>query len=100
MSHAHFFGLHRACGKENFRRGAMRILLEEMMLDGPDGIEAQFIGQRDLFEAVIENPFFGFAVPWARYRDLIEDSEFHRVTPCHTGCLAQSDRQGKGLPER
>src|SRR6266481_1345871 len=41
VTDAHLFGFHRACGEKQFRRGAMRIFLEEMMLDGPHGIEAE-----------------------------------------------------------
>jgi hypothetical protein len=58
----------------------MRIFLEEVMLDGPHGIEAERIGQGDLFEAVVVDIFFGFAPPWSRYRDFIEEAKFQGIT--------------------
>jgi len=45
----------------------MRIFFEEVMLDGPDGIEAERIGEGNLLEAVVIDGFFGFAPPWSRY---------------------------------
>jgi hypothetical protein len=58
----------------------MRIFFEEVMLDSPHRIEAERIGQRDLFEAIVVDGFFGFAPPWSRYRDFIEEAKFHRIT--------------------
>ncbi len=55
----------------------MRILLEEVMLDGEDRLEAQLVGQFHLLQAAIVDGFFGFAGPWTRNRDFIEESEFH-----------------------
>src|SRR6516164_3208806 len=50
------------------------------MLHAPHRIEAQFVGQRDLFEAIVEHALFALTVPWTRHRNLIEDSKLHRVT--------------------
>ena len=58
----------------------MRILFEEMMLDAPDRVEAEFVGQLDLLETIVEHPLFGFAIPWTRHRNFIENSEFHLDT--------------------
>src|ERR1017187_8742388 len=82
VTDAHFFGLHRARGQEQLGGRAMRIFFEEVMLDGPDGIEAELIGQRDLLEAVVVDGFFRFAAPWPRYGDFIEEAKFHCFTCC------------------
>src|ERR1700722_7121741 len=80
VADAHLPGLHRARGQEQLGRGAMRIFFEEVMLDGPHRIEAERIGESDLLEAVVVHVFFGFAPPWSRYRDFIEEAEFHSIT--------------------
>jgi len=80
MADAHFLGAHRTRGQEDLWRRAMRVFLKEVMLDCPHRIEAEFIGERDLFEAIIEDALFGFAVPWTRHRNFVEDSKFHGLT--------------------
>src|SRR5690349_11890872 len=96
MTNAHLFGLHRARGQENFGSGAMRIFFEEMMLDAPDRIETEFIGQNDLLEAIVKYPLFGLAIPWTRHRDLIEDSKFHACTSGTTVRMIIAPRTPRG----
>ena len=50
------------------------------MLDRPHRVEAKLVGQGDLLEAIVVDPFFGFAAPWPRHRDFVENAEFHDVT--------------------
>ena len=69
---------HRGRGREeDLRRRRMAVLLEEMVLDLPDLVEAQFIGETDLLERlVIDAPFRGLG-PGTLDGMLVEDAEFH-----------------------
>src|SRR5215469_13572618 len=51
------------------------------MLDGPHGIEAERIRQRDLLEAVVVNGFLGLTSPRSRHGNFIEQAKFHGVSP-------------------
>jgi hypothetical protein len=42
------------------------IFLEKMVLDAPYGIEAELVGECDLFQTIVEDSFLGFAIPRAR----------------------------------
>ena len=46
-------GHHRAGGEEQLGRRAVGIFLEEVVLDRPDMLEAQLVGELHLFEAVV-----------------------------------------------
>ena len=45
-------GLHRHRGEEQLRRRAVRVLLEEVVLDGPHRVEAELVRQSRLLESV------------------------------------------------
>ena len=45
--------LHRARREEQLGRGAVRVLLEEVVLDGPDEVEAELVGEPHLVERVL-----------------------------------------------
>jgi hypothetical protein len=66
VADAHLLGFHRAGGEEDFRGRGVGIFLEEMMLDAPYGIEAELVGECDLFQTIVEDSFLGFAIPRAR----------------------------------
>ena len=68
---------HRARGEEQLRRRAVRVLLEEVVLDRPHRVEAQLVGQLHLLERVVVHRALGLAGPRPRHRELVEDSEFH-----------------------
>ena len=57
---------HRAGGEEKFRRGAVRILFEEVMLDGEHRIVTKLIGEFHLLKASIVNGRFDLAGPGTR----------------------------------
>src|SRR5579863_5048631 len=78
---ANSLGDHRARRQEQLRRGAMRIFLEEVMLDGKHGFKAQLVGQFHLLQAVVVDLFFGVRIPGTRDRDFIEESKFHVRVP-------------------
>ena len=53
VADADLLGLHGAGGEEEFGGGAVGVFLEEVVLDGPDGVEAKFVGGADLLEAPV-----------------------------------------------
>jgi hypothetical protein len=59
MAEADVLGPLRACGEEDFRRRGVGILLEKMMLDFPDIVVAELVGEFDLVECVLVEPEFG-----------------------------------------
>ena len=68
---------HRARGEEELGRGAMRVLLEEVVLDRPDLVEAQLVRQLHLLERIVVDGALRLTRPGARDRQLVEESEFH-----------------------
>jgi hypothetical protein len=64
--------------EEDFRRARVRVLLEEVVLDLPDVVEAQLVGQLDLVERVLQQPLGRALLPWARLLMLVEEPEPHR----------------------
>jgi hypothetical protein len=70
-------GQHGAGGQEQLGRGAVRVFLEEVMLDRPDMVEAQLVGQLHLLEAVVVDRALGLARPRPRDRNLVEKAELH-----------------------
>src|SRR5207244_4065758 len=73
--------------QEDLRRGAVRVLLQEVVLDGPYLVEAKLIGEPHLFERPLVDSAFGLPVPRARDRNLVEDSELHRPPPAVVGSI-------------
>ncbi len=57
----------------------MRVLLEEVVLDLPDVLEAEPIGELRLGQRVLEQLELGPFVPRARELMLVEDPEAHGV---------------------
>ena len=47
------------------------------MLDGPDGVEAELVGQADLLQGVHVHLALGLALPRSRHGQLVEDPELH-----------------------
>ena len=71
-------GARRGGGQEDLRRRGVRVLLEEVVLDLPDVVEADPVGQLHLGERVLEERVLGaLAVPGAGILVLIKDSETH-----------------------
>ena len=70
-------GLHRAGGEEELGRRAVRVLLEEVVLDGPDRVEAELVGQPHLLERVLVHLPLDAGRERPRHRQLVEDPEAH-----------------------
>ncbi len=62
------------------RRG-VAVLLEEVVLDLPHVVEAQRVGELDLFEGVLEQAVLRAVLPGTAHLVLVEDAELHR-RPC------------------
>src|ERR1041384_2751213 len=55
----------------------MGIFFREVVLDLPGIVVTQPIGERDLFERVLQQLVFAALVPWPRQLVLVEHAEFH-----------------------
>ena len=55
----------------------VRVLLEEVVLDLPHGVEAELVGQLDLVEGVLDELPLGVLGPGPRQLVLVEDAELH-----------------------
>ena len=64
-------------GQKDLGRRGVRVLLEEVMLDLPDVVEAQAVGQLYLLQRLLEEAVFVVAVPGTRELELVEDPESH-----------------------
>ena len=65
--------------EKDFRRRAMGVLLEEVVLDAPRVVEAEPIGELDLRERVLEELVLATFRPRSGKLELVEDPEFHAV---------------------
>jgi hypothetical protein len=63
--------------QEDLRSTRMRVLFQEVVLDCPDIVKAQVIGQLDLLECFLQELFLGPFVPRTGYLMLIEQTESH-----------------------
>ena len=84
--------LHRAGGQEHLGRRAVRVLLEEVMLDGPHGVEAELVGQTHLLEGVLVDGTLDAVGKGTRDRQLEEETELH----AGAATLASPGRQRQG----
>src|ERR1700681_2906033 len=70
-------------GEEHFGGGVVRILLEEMVLVGPDVVEAETVGDLHLGQRVLDHPVFGLGIPRAWQLQFVDQAEPHRMClPC------------------
>jgi len=53
MTHPDPLSLRGNGGQKNFRRRAVRVLLQKMMLNSPDMVEAKLVSQSTLFERIV-----------------------------------------------
>jgi hypothetical protein len=65
-------------GQEHLRRGGMRVLLEEVVLHLPGGVDAKLVGELHLFEGILEELQLSPWLPRAGELVLVEDAELHR----------------------
>jgi len=73
-------GLAGEIGQECLRRAHMRILGQGRMLDRPDDIEADLLGQQALIDDIVEHPEFGLRIGQDGLR-LVDDGKLHG-SPC------------------
>ena len=74
-------GALRAGGEEHLRRGGVRVLLEEVVLDLPGVVDAELVGELHLVERLLEQPELGALDPRPRQLMLVEDAELHGCLP-------------------
>ena len=73
-------------GEEGFRRRRVRIFFQEMMLDYPGVVVAELVGEFELRQRVLVEPELVALFPGPRQLQLIEDAEFHDVSPATGPC--------------
>ena len=61
------FGAGRRSGQKNLGRRRVRVLLEKMMLDFPNLVEAELVGEFDLLEGLMIGAQFRVAAPGLLY---------------------------------
>jgi hypothetical protein len=98
VAEADAFGALRAGGEEHLRRRGVRVFLKEMMLDLPDVVDPEPIGELDLDERLLIKTQLGFLAPGLRQLVLVKKSEFHRQPP--GGGEAWFRRSSAGPPQR
>src|SRR3954454_5036633 len=69
----------RRGSEEDLRGARVRVLLEEVVLDLPDVVEASPVGQLHLLESVTQQLLVGAVLPRPRHLVLVEDPEAHRA---------------------
>ena len=78
--------------EEHLGGGGVRVLLEEVMLDHPGIVVAEFVGELELVERLLKQLVFAGRGPGARQLMLVEHAEFHRWIPS-PGQIARSARR-------
>jgi hypothetical protein len=64
-------------GENGFRRGRVRIFIEEVVLDDPGMVVADLVGELHLRERILVEPELVAGHPGPRQLQLIEDAELH-----------------------
>ena len=64
-------------GEEDLRRRGVGVLLEEVVLDLPDVVEAELVGELDLLERVLEQAVLVVGCHGPRKLVFVEDAELH-----------------------
>src|SRR5262245_12532645 len=79
--------------QEYLGRRAVRVLLQEVVLDGPRVVEAQPIGELDLPQRVLQDLVLALLAPRPGDLHFVEDSELHARSPLPAGvCEAGAPR--------
>src|SRR5205823_5781225 len=66
-----------AGGEEHLGRRGVAVLLEEVVLDLPDAVHAELVGQLHLLEGVLDELVLGVGLPGAGELMLVEHAELH-----------------------
>ena len=83
---------HGARGEEELGRGAVGILLEEVVLHRPHLVEAQLVGQLHLLQRVVVDGALRLPRPRAGHRQLVEEAELHCVSSWYRVPLPSANR--------
>src|SRR2546422_7992431 len=67
--------------EEDLGSGGVTVFLEEMVFDLPHVVDAETVGQLDLFERVLQQPVLVVHRPRARQLVFVEDPEPHATSP-------------------
>ena len=63
--------------QQHFRRAGVGVFVQEVMLHLPGVIEAQFVGQNDLGQRILEQAMLVAIVPGAGKLKLVENAKAH-----------------------
>jgi len=74
---ADVLGTRRDRAVEHFGVRAVRVLLEEVVLDRPERVEPDLVTEDRLLEGVLVGLVLGVGLPGLGHRDLVEESELH-----------------------
>ena len=83
--------------------GALRVgvLLQEVVLDLPDHVEAETVGQLHLLQGVVDEPELAALVPGARELVFVEEAELHEAaTASSVFGVCQRRRRSRRPPAR
>jgi hypothetical protein len=81
VTEANVFGALAAGRKKDFRRRRMRVLLQEMVLDGPGRLGSEPIRHPDLLDRVLNQSVFRVRSPGPRKLQFIQDAKSHIFAP-------------------
>jgi hypothetical protein len=84
--------------QEHFGGRAVRVLLQEVVLDGPRVIEAELIGQLDLGQRVLQHLVLALLTPRPGNLHLVENSELHARSPLPAGAFGAGATRAYGRP--
>ena len=71
-------------GEEDLGRRRVAVLLQEVMLDLPDVLDPQRVGELDLVERILDQTMLGAVVPRPPDLVLVEDPELHQPAAAAT----------------
>src|SRR6266851_9525795 len=81
-------------GEEHFGGGVVRIFLEEMVLVGPDVVEAKTVGDLHLGQRMLDHPVLGLGIPRAWQLQLVDQAELHGMClPCASSVSPASQQR-------
>ena len=72
-------GTRRDGAVEHLGVRAVRVLLQEVVLDGPEGVPAEAVAGDGLLKCVLVGDELAVGLPWSGHGDLIEQRELHGV---------------------
>ena len=77
VADAHLLGALADRSQEDLGRAGVRVFLQKVMLDLPEILDAQPVGQLGLLQGFAEDPLFRSLAPRFRSLQFVENPEFH-----------------------